>query len=190
MSPLEIVAVCLTLLCVWLVVKQSIWNWPLGLAAVTLYGIFFYRHQLYGQMGLQAVYFAFNVYGWYEWLWGGEGHTRLRVSRTPRAVLAALLVLGALASAGLGWFFANHTDNASPWLDATLTSYSLIAQFLMTRKWLENWHIWITVDVAYVYLFVSTKHYPTAALYAAFIVLASMGLVEWKRSWEADRGGG
>jgi nicotinamide mononucleotide transporter len=186
MTPLEIVAVAVTLLCVWMVVKQNIWTWPLGLVAVTLYGIFFYENQLYGQMGLQAVYFAFNLYGWYEWLWGGEGHTRLKVSKTPRSLLSILLVAGGAVAAVLGYCFAEYTDNASPYLDATLTSYSLVAQFLMTRKWIENWPIWITVDVVYVYLFIATKHYLTAGLYAAFIVLATMGLLEWKRSYDED----
>ncbi len=187
MSPLEIAAVATTLLCVWMVVKQNMWTWPLGLVAVTLYGIFFYQHKLYADMGLQAVYFAFNVYGWYEWLYGGEGHTRLKVSKVPRRVLVFLIVLGAVFAYGLGSFLAEHTDAAVPLLDSTLTSYSLVAQFLMTRKWIENWHVWITVDVAYVYLFISRKLYLTAGLYAVFIVLATMGLLEWKRSHDADR---
>jgi nicotinamide mononucleotide transporter len=187
MSPLEIVAVAVTLTCVWMMVRQNIWTFPLGLVAVTLYSIVFFRSQLYGQVMLQAVFFAFNVYGWYEWLFGGEGKTKLRVRKTPRATLVLLLALGAGASAGLGYWFANHTDNASPYLDATLTAYSLVAQFLTAKKWLESWHIWITVDVAYVWLFASTGLLPTAGLYAVFVVLASMGLVEWKRSWQADQ---
>ena len=186
MTPLEIVAVATTLLCVWMVVKQNMWTWPLGLVAVTLYGILFYREKLYADMGLQVVYFAFNLYGWYEWLWGGEGHTRLKVSHVPRGLFIFLLVLGAGFAWGLGTYLGNHTDAAAPYLDSTLTSYSLVAQFLMTRKWIENWHIWITVDIAYVYLFITRKLYLTAGLYFVFIILATMGLLEWKRSYEAD----
>lgn len=186
MTPLEIVAVAFTLVCVWCMVRQNIWTWPLGLVATTLYGVFFYQVQLYGQMWLQAVFFAFNVYGWYQWLYGGENQTRLRVSRAPIGVFLALLGLGVVAAIGIGWYFSNHTDNPAPYFDATLTAFSLIAQFMLTRKWLENWHIWITVDIAYVYLFFDQGHLPTAGLYAVFIVLATMGLVEWKRSYDAD----
>lgn len=186
MTPLEIVAVAVTLLCVWLVVKQNMWTWPLGLIAVTLYGFLFFREKLYADMGLQVVYFAFNLYGWYEWLWGGEGHTRLKVSKTPRVIFGLLLVLGALLSVVIGWNLARHTDAAAPYLDSTLTSYSLVAQFMMTRKWIENWHVWITVDIAYVYLFITRNLYLTAGLYAVFIILATMGLIEWKRSYDED----
>jgi nicotinamide mononucleotide transporter len=182
MSALEIFAVATTLACVWLTVRQNIWTWPLGLVAVTLYGIFFYEHRLYADMGLQVVYFAFNLYGWYEWLYGGEGHTALKVSRVRLWVYAVLLVLGAAGAWALGTALASHTNAAAPYFDSTLTAYSLVAQFMMTRKWIENWHVWIAVDIAYVWLFISRGLYLTAGLYAVFIVLATMGLIEWKKS--------
>ncbi len=183
MDTLEIFAVATTLACVWLTVRQNIWTWPLGLAAVTLYGIFFYEHKLYADMGLQVVYFAFNVYGWYEWLYGGEGHTRLKVSRVRPGVFAGLIVIGAAFAFILGATLAAKTDAAAPYFDSTLTAYSLVAQFMMTRKWIENWHVWIAVDIAYVWLFISRGLNLTAGLYAVFIVLATMGLFEWRKSF-------
>lgn len=182
MSALEIFAVVTTLACVWLTVRQNIWTWPLGLVAVTLYGVFFYQHRLYADMGLQAIYFAFNVYGWYEWLYGGEGHTELKVSKISLPVYVILGILGAVFAYGLGTVLAAHTNAAAPYFDSTLTAYSLVAQFMMTRKWIENWHVWIVVDVAYVWLFISRGLNLTAALYAVFIVLATMGLFEWRKS--------
>ena len=183
MDVLEIFAVVTTLACVWLMVRQSIWTWPLGLVAVSLYGVFFYRHELYGQVGLQVVYFAFNLYGWYEWLYGGEGHTRLRVSKVRPSVFALLLLLGAVATVVIVTvMLATTTDAASPYFDSLLTAYSLVAQFMTTRKWVESWHIWIAVDIAYVWLFISGSLYLTAGLYAVFIVLAAMGLLEWRKA--------
>jgi nicotinamide mononucleotide transporter len=184
MSVLEIFAVATTLACVWLTVRQNIWTWPLGLVAVTLYGIFFYQHRLYADMGLQVVYFAFNVYGWYEWLYGGEGHTRLKVSRVKPGVYVLLIIVGGAFAWWLGTTLAAHTNAAAPFFDSTLTAYSLVAQFMMTRKWIENWHVWIAVDIAYVYLFISRHLNLTAGLYAVFIILATMGLVEWRKSIE------
>jgi len=184
MDILEIFAVATTLACVWLTVRQNIWTWPLGLVAVTLYGIFFYEHELYGQVGLQIVFFAFNLYGWYEWLYGGEGHTRLKVSRVTPVVYGLMIVLGAVAAVVIvSIILATTTDAAAPYLDSILTAYSLVAQFMMTRKWVECWHIWIAVDVAYVWLFIARGLYLTAGLYAFFIVLATMGLVEWRKSF-------
>lgn len=183
MDILEIFAVATTLACVWLTVRQNIWTWPLGLVAVTLYGIFFFEHELYGQVGLQAVYFAFNLYGWYEWLYGGEGHTRLKVTRVRPAIYVVLLVVGAVAAGVIVTIIlTTTTDAASPYFDSILTAYSLVAQFMMTRKWVECWHLWIAVDIAYVFLFLSGSLYLTAGLYAVFIVLATMGLFEWRKA--------
>ena len=185
-SPLEIVAVLLLLACVYLAVVQSVWTWPLGLVAVTLTGILMFQERLYAEVVLQSGYFVFNVYGWYEWLYGGENKMELKVSRTPRALLIGLLVLAAAVGLGAGAWLAANTDAAAPYLDSTLVAYSFVAQFLMTRKWIENWHIWITVDVAYVYLFLTRSLYWFVGLYAIFIVLATMGLIEWKRSYDAE----
>ena len=97
-----------------------------------------------------------------------------------------------MGAAGLGTFFARATDAALPYMDSSLTAASLAAQWMMTRKYLENWIVWIAVDVAYVPMFIYKRLYPTAALYAVFLVLAAMGWVQWRRSMRAvveERGG-
>jgi nicotinamide mononucleotide transporter len=132
-------------------------------------------------MGLQPIYLALSVYGWYQWLHGGEQRTELHVSRaSPRLVGGALIlnIVGWLALAAV----LRQTDAALPWLDALLTTTSLVAQWMMTRKILENWILWIAVDVVYVPMFISQHLYATAMLYSAFLVLAVMGFVEWRRS--------
>jgi len=185
-TPLEIISALLLLICVYLAVVQSVWTWPLGIVAVTLTGILMYRERLYGEVVLQSAYFVFNVYGWYEWLYGGEEKTELKVARTPRWLLVCLMLVGAVIGILAGMWLSKHSNAAAPYLDSTLVAYSFVAQFLMTRKWIENWHIWIAVDVAYVYLFITRSLYWFSGLYAVFIVLATMGLLEWKRSYTAD----
>jgi len=128
------------------------------------------------------VYFALSLYGWYEWLYGGENRTELRVSRTPRALGIRLAIIGVACAAVLGTLLARFTDAALPYIDSATTSTSLVAQWMMTRKILENWSVWVAVDVVYIAMFIFKRLYLTAGLYAVFLVLAVMGYVRWKRS--------
>ena len=180
-SALEVIAAAFGVISVYLSTRQNIWSWPTAIVNVALYTVVFYQGRLYGQMGLQPIYLALSVYGWYQWLHGGEQHTELRVSRASPRLLGALAALNLVLWLALAAVL-RQTDAALPWLDALLTTTSLVAQWMMTRKILENWLIWIAVDVVYVPMFVSQGLYATAVLYAAFLVLAVLGYVEWRRS--------
>lgn len=154
---------------------------------VTLYTLVFYESGLYSDMGLQVVYLGFSIYGWYEWLHGGANRSRLHVSR---ATLRAWAISGVLAVAfWLVWgrYMATLKGVALPYLDAGLATLSLVAQWMMTRKILENWILWILADIVYVPMYVYKSLYVTAGLYAVFLVLAILGLVGWRRSYARDR---
>ncbi len=138
--------------------------------------------RLYGGAALQIVYLVVSFYGWYQWLHGGEGHGRLSVSRTPVSWLAGLTLAGLVATLALGLFLRFRTDEALPFPDAATTSFSLVAQWMATRKWLENWIVWIVVDLGYVAVCLSQRLYPMGALYAVFLVLAVLGYREWRAS--------
>ena len=180
-SPLEGVAAAFGVVSVYLSTRQNIWSWPTAIVNVGLYTIVFLNGRLYGQMGLQTVFLALSIYGWYQWLHGGAEKTELHVSRASPRLLVTLAILNILAWVALAALL-RRTDAALPWLDALLTTTSLIAQWMMTRKILENWILWIAVDIVYVPMFMSQRLYATALLYAAFLVLAVMGFVEWRRS--------
>jgi len=180
-SALEVMAAVFGVISVYLSTRQNIWSWPTAIVNVALYAFVFYQGRLYGQMGLQPIYLALSVYGWYQWLHGGEQRTELRVSRASPRLLGALGVLNLALWLALAAVL-RLTDAALPWLDALLTTTSLVAQWMMTRKILENWLVWIALDVVYVPMFISQGLYATALLYAAFLVLALMGFVEWRRS--------
>ncbi len=184
MPWMESFAVAITLISVYLTVRQNIWSWPTAIVGVSLYAILFWETKLYADMGLQFFYITISFYGWYEWLYGGENRTTLHVSRVPPRLYALLLGIGAPAAGIIGLVLRTYTDAALPFLDSTLVAYSLVAQFMMTRKYLENWVIWIAVDVIYVGMFIFKKLYLTSGLYAVFIFLAAMGYLEWKRSME------
>ena len=178
----EVLAVIAGIISVYLSTRENIWSWPTALVNVALYFVVFYEAKLYADMGLQAVYFALSLYGWYEWLYGGENRTELHVSRTPRTLGLRLAIIGIVCAVVLGTLLARLTDAALPYIDSATTSTSLVAQWMMTRKILENWAVWVAVDVVYIAMFVFKRLYLTAGLYAVFLVLAVMGYVQWKRS--------
>jgi nicotinamide mononucleotide transporter len=181
-NPLEIVAAVFGVVSVFLSVRQNIWSWPTAIVNVGLYIIVFYESKLYADTGLQVVYVVLNAYGWYHWLYGGKNRTELPVSRTRGRVAAVLVVIVAAGAALIGTFLARNTDAALPWVDAMTTSTSLAAQWMMTRKLLENWLIWVAVDVVYIGMYIYKSLYVTAVLYLVFLILSAMGYVQWRRS--------
>ena len=185
MAPLELVAAVFGVVAVYLSTRENILSWPTALVNVGLYGIVFYHARLYADMGLQAVYFLLSLYGWYEWKFGGADRTSLRVSRAGLRLWALLGVIHVAVWVSLGLLLSRTTDAAIPWLDSFLTTGSLVAQWMMTRKILENWALWIALDLLYVPMFISRGLYATAALYAVFLVLAVLGWRDWKRNLTA-----
>jgi len=184
MLTTELVAVVLTLVAVYLTTRQNIWCWPLGMVSVTLYALVFYQAKLYADMGLQGLYFALAVYGWWAWLRGGEDHSELEVSLTSGRMRTVLTTIGVLVGITLGQTLDRFTDASLPFMDSVLTSFSIVAQWMQTRKLLESWLVWLAVDVFYVGMFLYKGLYPTAALYAVFLLLAVKGFVEWRRSMD------
>lgn len=187
LSPLEIAAAAFGAWSVWLSVRQKILSWPTAIVNVVLYAVVFYEAKLYADMGLQVIYAILSVYGWYEWLYGGEGRTELHVTRTSRTTALRLVLIATTSAVLLGSMLHRTTDAALPYMDSALTSASLVAQWMMTRKLLENWIVWISVDVLYVGMFVYKGLCVTALLYAIFLGLAIKGWIDWRNSMRAGR---
>jgi nicotinamide mononucleotide transporter len=181
-SRLELFAAVIGAISVWLSVRQNILSWPTAIVNVVLYAIVFFEAKLYADMGLQVVYAALSIYGWYEWLYGGAGRTELHVTRTSARLAGILGVIALSGAAVLGTLLRSTTDAALPYMDSFLSSTSLVAQWMMTRKKLENWLLWIAVDVLYVGMFIFKGLYLTAGLYAVFLALAVRGYMDWRRS--------
>jgi nicotinamide mononucleotide transporter len=172
---------------VYLSARQKILSWPTAIVNVSLYTFVFYESGLYSDMGLQVVYLILSVYGWYQWLHGGAHRTALRVSRASARVWLISAAAAMVFWLGLARYTSTLPGVALPYLDSGLTTLSLVAQWMMTRKILENWMLWIIADIIYVPMYVSKDLYVTAGLYAVFLVLAVMGLMQWRRSYAVDR---
>lgn len=171
--------------CVWLTVKEHIWNFPIGLANSAIYLVVFLRARLFADSGLQVVYLVLGFWGWYWWMKGGEQRTTLKVSKTPRWEWPVLL--GILAAGTYGFtIYLQSIKDAAPFLDALTTVMSLIAQYMLTRKYLENWWVWMAADVIYVGLYIYKSLYLTSVLYMIFIVLCVAGLKAWVDSLRSN----
>ena len=182
MSTIEIIAALFGVAGVYLSVRQNVWNWPVGIVNVALYVLVFYNARLYADMGLQVIYILLALYGWHQWLYGGPGRSTLPVKRARAPELLVALIIGAAGAWGIGALLARFTNASLPHLDAALTSASLVAQWMATRKLLENWLLWIAADVVYIGMFIYKRLYPTAALYVVFTALAILGYARWKES--------
>jgi nicotinamide mononucleotide transporter len=174
-------------LCVWLVVRQSVWNFPLGLLNVAAYSYVFYNYKLYADAGLQIAFFGLIVIGWYLWLYGGERRTALKVSVAGRMEWGWVVAFIAISTLAL-WALLTHLGGAAKFWDALTTSISLAAQWWLSRKRVENWHLWIVADIIYVPLYVSRGLYLTAILYMIFLVMAVLGLLAWRRAAKDQAG--
>lgn len=166
---------------VWLTVKENIWNWPIGIANSAFFVVLFLNARLFADMGLQLIYIVLGFLGWYWWLRGGANRTILCVSHASQGTLLILALAAAVATAGLTLFLRSIGD-AAPFLDALTTTLSLVAQYMLTRKLIENWYVWITADIIYIGLYGSRGLYLTAILYALFLGLCVLGLRGWRGS--------
>lgn len=179
-TPLELLSFLLSVATVWLNIRQSHWAWLFAIVSSATYGLVFYGSRLYGDMGLQLVFITVSIFGWYQWLHGDDRHYKLPVtSLTPRGrVIAGVAWLAGFVL--LAWFLKTYTDTDVPKSDGFLTAGSLVGQLLLSRKKIENWHVWIIVDVLYVGLYLHKNLILTAILYAVFVAMAVIGLRTWR----------
>jgi nicotinamide mononucleotide transporter len=167
--------------CVWLAAVSDPWTWPIGIANNLLYLVVFWESGLYADASLQLVYAAISVYGIVRWTTGRGAAAVRPISRGGRRELGATAVAVVVAAVGLFFLLSRATNSQVPAWDGTTTAMSLGAQWLLSRRVLENWWLWIAVDVVYVPLYLWKGLWVTAGLYALFLALCILGLADWKR---------
>jgi nicotinamide mononucleotide transporter len=179
MNLFESIAAALGILSVFFSTRQNILAWPTSLLNNAMYGAIFFQHKLYALMVLQGCFFAIALYGWYKWRFGGVAKSELKVSRIPPK-LGALLVLVALAATLAIWYLLRRfTQDAAPLIDAFFFAVSLVAQWMMARKYFECWPVWVAINCVSVPFFFLQHSYPTMVQYAVFLLLAIMGWRAW-----------
>jgi nicotinamide mononucleotide transporter len=179
-TPLELLSFVLSVLTVWLNIRQNHWAWLFAIVSSATYAVVFFDARLYGDMALQGVFIAVSFWGWYQWLHGNQGKQLAVSALTLRG--RALSGVAWLAGFGILAWFLRNTNTDVPNADAFLTAGSLVGQALLSRKKIENWHVWIIVDVLYVALYVHKGLMLTAVLYGMFVAMAIAGLLAWQGS--------
>lgn len=170
--------------CVWLIVEENVWNWPVGIANNAFYVIVFWRARLFADMSLQFVYIALGCLGLYRWLYGGKENDELQISRiSPKT--GAYAGIFAVAAISVATIYLRRVQDAAPFLDACTAILSICAQYLLTKKILENWWLWILTDAISVGLYLYKSLALTALLYFIFLTMCITGLVQWKRTLRA-----
>jgi len=184
---IEVVGFVTGIVAVYLVVRNNLWTWPIGILNVLVYGYFFFviaRH--FANAGLQVVFLIAQIHGWYAW-------TRRTTADKPVPIRAISLQAWVAVGVGIGVSTAalvpllQEAGGNVPFFDALTTGISLAAQLLLNLKRVETWLLWIAADAIYVPLYIYRAYYPTAILYGVFFVLAVMGWVTWRRQMLADR---
>lgn len=179
MTVAEILGVVTGALGIFLLARESVWGWLASIISSAIYVFIFIEAKLYADSGLQVCYVVLCAYGWFAW-WRG-GVSSISVQRAPVAHVVVALLTGAVTS-GVLFLLLRQTDAALPWLDAPTTAFSLVGQWMQARKWIQNWALWIVVDLVYVGLYVMKALYLTAGLYLLFAGLAVMGWMAWHRT--------
>jgi nicotinamide mononucleotide transporter len=180
-SLIEWIAAALVLTNVALVARRSLWNYPFGIAAVSVYAVIFYDQKLYSDMILQGFFLILNVYGWANWR-GARDDGGVPVGWMSER--ERLLWAGAILLCWLAWSsgMAHWTDAAAPFVDGAVAIISVAAQWLLARRRVESWWLWIAVDAIAVPLFASRGLYVTAGVYAVLLAIAVTGLMQWRRA--------
>lgn len=185
-SCLEFVGFLTGVLNVWLVTRQSIWNWPVGIINASVFLVVFATSGLYSDTGLQVVYLLLSVYGWWYWRFGAPTTNHTPITRTARNTTFVLCGVGIVSWIALAIVTHRIPGARLPWFDAALVAASLVAQWMMTRKLLEHWVVWIVADILYVVLFAVRGLPLTAVLYSLYTLLALRGLQQWRRAYAAQ----
>ncbi|OCT11557.1 nicotinamide mononucleotide transporter [Paenibacillus pectinilyticus] len=180
-TVIEMVATTTGLLCVWLTAKENMWSWPVGLVNVGCFFVMFGEAKLYADMMLQVIFFILSVYGWIIWLTkrgGAQVRPTRQITSRQTVVLSIIFIAVTLL---WGFVLKTYTDASIPYADALIATLSIIAQYLLSSKVMENWLIWIAVDVMSIAMYAYKDLYAVAFLYLIFLFIAIAGYIGWKR---------
>jgi len=194
-SWLEITGVITGLLCVYLAAVNNIWNWPIAIISTVIYIYIFAKTALYADMLQYSYLTILNVYGWYYWSRKDNRAKKVPVRPVTKKNLLVSFIIILTVSPLLGFLLINfaaklhYQPPAFPYIDSFCTVCSLLAQFFMARKVLENWLMWIFVDIIYVVVYLLKGLQITAGMFAVYIIIALLGYIDWRKTLQSQRSG-
>ena len=185
MQYVEILGTVVGLLYLWLEYRASIYLWVASVVMPAIYLFVYYDAGLYADFGINLYYLIIAIYGWAAWRYGfslskGSQDQELEISHTPARLWLSLSALTTLLLAAIAWILIRFTDSTVPYADAFTTALSVVGMWLLARKYIEQWWVWLVVDVASVALYIYKDLHFTAVLYALYAVVAIFGYRKWK----------
>jgi nicotinamide mononucleotide transporter len=187
-QALEVLGTLVGLIYLWLEYRASIYLWIASVIMPAIYIFVYYEAGLYADFGINIYYLGAAVYGWLVWKYGHKSADlhELPITKMPKRSLLKALVIFLVAQFLIAWILINFTDSDVPWWDAFTTALSIIGMWMLARKYLEQWWVWIVVDVVCVGLYIYKGLYFTSGLYALYSVIAVFGWLNWKRLMKAS----
>ena len=185
-NKIELAGAILGLLYIFFSIRQHILTWPTGLFTSLLYIAVFFESGFYADMGLQAYYVVISIYGWYYWLKGGKKDSvgkreQAKVRKTTLKILIYSMFATVAIFAGLLYILLNFTNSTVPYMDSLTTALSITATWMLAKKYIEHWLIWIFVDFFSAGLYAYKELWPTVILFLVYTVMAVLGYLEWKK---------
>ena len=186
---IEILGTIVGIVYLWLEYKANIYLWLVSIIMPAIYLYVFYVAGLYADFAINIYYLLIAIYGWMAWKYGFKlfsakreknGDEKLRISHVPKKLWIRLVVVYVLLQLSITWVLITYTNSDVPWLDSFTTSVSILAMWLLARKYLEQWLVWIVVDIVSVVLYLYKDLYYTSALYAVYAIIAIFGYYKWK----------
>ena len=186
----EIAGAVLGLIQIVLLVRRSVWNFPVAMIMVSLIGFTLFEARLYSESGLQAFFFVVNALGWYQWSRVRGDDSAVPVGWMSTAARLQWAAITVLLSVSLGWVMQRFTNAALPFADSAVTGASIAAQLLLNNRKIENWVLWVAIDVVSIELYLYRDLFFLAVLYVAFLVISVIGLRQWSRVARAEKQNG
>lgn len=182
-NKIELLGAILGIVYIFFSIRQNILTWPTGLVTSALYIIVFFQSKFYADMALQVYYVIISAYGWYFWLKGGTNNTstELKVRKTPRKLVLLLAFCTFIIYGIISVVLVNYTDSDVPYMDSLTTSLSIVATWMLAKKYIEHWLIWVFVDLVSSGLYVYKNLWPTVILFSVYTIMAVLGYIEWKK---------
>jgi len=187
-NKIELLGAILGILYIFFSIRQNILTWPTGLLTSALYVIVFSRARLYADMGLQVYYVGISLYGWYFWLRGKKPAQKKQVPVriTTKKLKGILLLVSLILYVIILYILLNFTDSDVPYMDSLTTALSIVATWMLAKKYIGHWLIWIFVDAVSAGLYVYKGLWPTVILFTIYTVMAILGYLEWKKDLKKE----
>ncbi len=180
----EVLGTLFSLIYLYFSIKQNIWLWPLGIIGSAIYASIFFNARIYADMGLQIYYVLISIYGWYHWSFGKDGNhgpQKIKVKYTGRKTALILVLITSLLFIIISQILIYFTDSEIPYWDAFTTAVSISATWMLAKKYIEHWLIWIVVDLVSSGIYFYKELYFTIFLYLIYTIMAIIGYLKWKK---------